>query len=143
MECPCQYLAGRSGVSRNRTAFVPLRILWTENAENCGTGETREKAEMRIVFSRIFSAFSVLTLLRRAGTVAPCRETSRLFGRRPVEMPVQKLERPRAVDRVRAVEEFNGRAFADAKRVVEPAHLGRSEERRVGKECRSRWSPYH
>ena len=21
--------------------------------------------------------------------------------------------------------------------------LGRSEERRVGKECRSRWSPYH
>ena len=25
---------------------------------------------------------------------------------------------------------------------VEP-DLGRSEERRVGKECRSRWSPYH
>src|SRR6516164_4415724 len=23
------------------------------------------------------------------------------------------------------------------------AHVGRSEERRVGKECRSRWSPYH
>ena len=23
------------------------------------------------------------------------------------------------------------------------AWLGRSEERRVGKECRSRWSPYH
>ena len=22
-------------------------------------------------------------------------------------------------------------------------HVGRSEERRVGKECRSRWSPYH
>ena len=22
-------------------------------------------------------------------------------------------------------------------------HTGRSEERRVGKECRSRWSPYH
>ena len=25
----------------------------------------------------------------------------------------------------------------------ECAHLDRSEERRVGKECRSRWSPYH
>ena len=25
----------------------------------------------------------------------------------------------------------------------EGGHLGRSEERRVGKECRSRWSPYH
>src|SRR2546430_11768175 len=24
-----------------------------------------------------------------------------------------------------------------------PAELARSEERRVGKECRSRWSPYH
>src|SRR5256885_12894306 len=24
-----------------------------------------------------------------------------------------------------------------------PAEINRSEERRVGKECRSRWSPYH
>src|SRR5256884_2905014 len=24
-----------------------------------------------------------------------------------------------------------------------PSHVKRSEERRVGKECRSRWSPYH
>src|SRR2546430_13605803 len=27
--------------------------------------------------------------------------------------------------------------------VVLPPRLARSEERRVGKECRSRWSPYH
>ena len=27
--------------------------------------------------------------------------------------------------------------------VEELAAEGRSEERRVGKECRSRWSPYH
>ena len=27
--------------------------------------------------------------------------------------------------------------------LVEPEKQGRSEERRVGKECRSRWSPYH
>src|SRR3712207_9231686 len=26
---------------------------------------------------------------------------------------------------------------------AEPTTAGRSEERRVGKECRSRWSPYH
>src|SRR3712207_8801518 len=26
---------------------------------------------------------------------------------------------------------------------VDGEHLRRSEERRVGKECRSRWSPYH
>ena len=29
----------------------------------------------------------------------------------------------------------------EAKKIL--AHLLRSEERRVGKECRSRWSPYH
>src|SRR5256714_3280282 len=29
------------------------------------------------------------------------------------------------------------------KPVMEGAGKGRSEERRVGKECRSRWSPYH
>src|SRR5687768_18422409 len=27
--------------------------------------------------------------------------------------------------------------------LVTPGHIFRSEERRVGKECRSRWSPYH
>ena len=26
---------------------------------------------------------------------------------------------------------------------VDTAYSARSEERRVGKECRSRWSPYH
>src|SRR2546426_9675085 len=26
---------------------------------------------------------------------------------------------------------------------IRPEIFGRSEERRVGKECRSRWSPYH
>src|SRR5258707_3462100 len=31
---------------------------------------------------------------------------------------------------------------ADSKEQV-LSSLGRSEERRVGKECRSRWSPYH
>ena len=29
------------------------------------------------------------------------------------------------------------------KRTHRLCNLGRSEERRVGKECRSRWSPYH
>ena len=37
------------------------------------------------------------------------------------------------------------RALADLNLQVAqyPVALGRSEERRVGKECRSRWSPYH
>ena len=37
------------------------------------------------------------------------------------------------------------RSFSDneAARVILISAEGRSEERRVGKECRSRWSPYH
>ena len=34
------------------------------------------------------------------------------------------------------------RAFADYTTASQLANI-RSEERRVGKECRSRWSPYH
>src|SRR3712207_7427974 len=49
----------------------------------------------------------------------------------------QELEPERVVRRVRAA----------VRRPVELARVGllgaRSEERRVGKECRSRWSPYH
>ena len=39
----------------------------------------------------------------------------------------------------------NHLAYAPASGTVVTAHVwqGRSEERRVGKECRSRWSPYH
>ena len=34
-------------------------------------------------------------------------------------------------------------AFWVYKEVSKPLAVRRSEERRVGKECRSRWSPYH
>jgi len=34
-------------------------------------------------------------------------------------------------------------AVCDPIRRLLPTVVGRSEERRVGKECRSRWSPYH
>src|ERR1035438_644071 len=34
-------------------------------------------------------------------------------------------------------------AIANAFKLPIPARAWRSEERRVGKECRSRWSPYH
>src|SRR2546430_5060157 len=37
----------------------------------------------------------------------------------------------------------NASVPAGANLVLAPGHGKRSEERRVGKECRSRWSPYH
>ena len=39
-----------------------------------------------------------------------------------------------------------GTNFVNLRQAGDPVELGRtyrSEERRVGKECRSRWSPYH
>src|SRR5215510_6791799 len=36
-----------------------------------------------------------------------------------------------------------GAVHLDPQRVTVGGELARSEERRVGKECRSRWSPYH
>ena len=33
--------------------------------------------------------------------------------------------------------------FKDCDEIWHAGDIGRSEERRVGKECRSRWSPYH
>src|SRR5256884_9805331 len=36
-----------------------------------------------------------------------------------------------------------GRVLQESLLSSETEHLPRSEERRVGKECRSRWSPYH
>ena len=38
---------------------------------------------------------------------------------------------------------FTGDEVPPRKRVTTCQKLTRSEERRVGKECRSRWSPYH
>src|SRR2546426_4010680 len=40
-------------------------------------------------------------------------------------------------------ESFPGRLGTETLDFNETSPLGRSEERRVGKECRSRWSPYH
>jgi len=49
--------------------------------------------------------------------------------------------------RIEAIEEIRGKKFKSAKEAKEKALATvfekRSEERRVGKECRSRWSPYH
>src|SRR2546426_3678787 len=54
----------------------------------------------------------------------------------------------RVADRVEAIGALANRLglvrhLDDAAGVVGDGAEGRSEERRVGKECRSRWSPYH
>ena len=39
--------------------------------------------------------------------------------------------------------DHNNYKHKDFPLLSEKSHFTRSEERRVGKECRSRWSPYH
>src|SRR5256885_6615642 len=64
---------------------------------------------------------------------------------RHVVVPARRVER-RAGEAVEPLDVRQARVVQHAGRRDE--HLGlelvaRSEERRVGKECRSRWSPYH
>src|SRR2546425_604508 len=59
--------------------------------------------------------------------------TSTLFGR-PVRLPLMLAP-------IGSIETFAEGGGATAAKASE--EFGRSEERRVGKECRSRWSPYH
>src|SRR2546422_10988059 len=48
------------------------------------------------------------------------------------------------LDRIRVGRALVGPVALDARKAQrEAARILRSEERRVGKECRSRWSPYH
>ena len=44
---------------------------------------------------------------------------------------------------VKELREMTGAGMMDCKKALTEADGNRSEERRVGKECRSRWSPYH
>ena len=72
--------------------------------------------------------------------VVPLAEPEREFAAR---VPPPAPEPPRPTTR-RAI-------FYDVENASQPGHIARviehlairSEERRVGKECRSRWSPYH
>ena len=54
-----------------------------------------------------------------------------------IVLPGQAKEKPQYAE----VIEVGPGAVVDGKLV--PMDVKRSEERRVGKECRSRWSPYH
>src|SRR2546428_12136400 len=66
--------------------------------------------------------------------LAPCRCLSRM----PAELRPNK-------DRGSLISQFcfSGKTNSASKQPPSVATVRRSEERRVGKECRSRWSPYH
>ena len=73
------------------------------------------------------------------------------------EAEIMLLHEPAYLEKIKALNETGGEAgkgtpmgvgsydiaLLAAGGVIELADALRSEERRVGKECRSRWSPYH
>ena len=61
-----------------------------------------------------------------------------------VEKPTLVNTQGRAFEKATVVEVLKDNIQEDGSRVGDQVVLlQRSEERRVGKECRSRWSPYH
>ena|SRR2546429_9473271 len=69
-------------------------------------------------------------------------------GGAPATRETDLLHSLNLVEEVNAVVLTGGSAYgldsaSGVMRYLEEQGLGRSEERRVGKECRSRWSPYH
>ena len=66
-------------------------------------------------------------------------------------MILEKINKPNDIKKLDPIE-YNQLAYEIRQFLIEnisktgghlASNLGRSEERRVGKECRSRWSPYH
>ena len=55
----------------------------------------------------------------------------------------KKLSKKKASPFFKERREFIKRMLGGAKYIDYRLDMMRSEERRVGKECRSRWSPYH
>ena len=79
---------------------------------------------------------------------APIVRHSELFMAMPVHelqtgVPIQLLENRADIRQAEAVIKAAKLDLKSVKAQLLPNVTIRSEERRVGKECRSRWSPYH
>src|SRR2546425_12866655 len=85
-------------------------------------------------------------LVARRESAGPLHAPARcpVFSSEPLDLPV--LVRHKSLDFSSHRTSINDYFAAFAPSVLlgsSPARAQRSEERRVGKECRSRWSPYH
>src|SRR5256885_15550189 len=79
-------------------------------------------------------------------TAVPTDARRRSPSRRSVALPAIQAwpsEREGRAPALHAAIAVRGRDQLAAQPRAEPREEVRSEERRVGKECRSRWSPYH
>ena len=78
-------------------------------------------------------------LMKRAGIAMKWHLMKQGLDEKAIEKEIQKLNLRREAQ----VKEKLETAEKESKKKAEKPVAERSEERRVGKECRSRWSPYH
>src|SRR5215204_5045396 len=104
---------------------------------NCGV-RVHLALELRYLFKCLAQAY-VATTDRRGDHLG-----------NPIDLRIRDFQRPpHVLDRGLRGEGSKRDDLADRVATVETSHMvdhvgsKRSEERRVGKECRSRWSPYH
>src|SRR5712675_2866920 len=80
------------------------------------------------------------------GRVDPCGLSPRSYDT-PTDIQTGAMTMPKTPMRIAAICQimmaFAGATAAHAQAAGPCREIVRSEERRVGKECRSRWSPYH
>src|SRR5580698_1586879 len=132
-------IVARCGVSHGAISAIlrPLGGVIRRDMLSEGTGRRlsmAERVEIRVCLERGWSYRRIGAELGRAASTV-CREVA-AGGGRAAYRPVACHERAR-----QAARRPKPRKLADP--ALFAAVAGRSEERRVGKECRSRWSPYH
>ncbi len=71
---------------------------------------------------------------RLSSSRLPKKQLKKIGNKRLIDWTIENVKKSRYVDKIviATTDDEENRPFVD-----------RSEERRVGKECRSRWSPYH
>src|SRR2546422_3864682 len=134
------YLALSPNGTRSRSHL--LGLLWPESPDD------KARRSLNEAVRRLRSALGTERLLTRGDTLQ--------LNASELEVDVRQFEALRAEGQVRALELIRGEFlegfhvddapvfedWMDTQR-AQIRQAARSEERRVGKECRSRWSPYH
>src|SRR3989449_7775264 len=122
-----------------RRALLVLVLLPCSTAAQA-PGPLRERVAARVAQAPATGVG--LTLYRRAGKLASVRELLELMITRSSNLATNILIERVGAARAQASARTLGAWSIQVLRGVEDGKA-RSEERRVGKECRSRWSPYH
>ena len=126
-----------SGLKINRAADSPAQLQISENlrAQTSGLSQAIDNSQMAV--SLLQTAEGALEEVSRA--LIQARQLAVHAGNEGVNDPEMLLADQREFENI--VEQIN--RIAAGTQYGHNYLLDRSEERRVGKECRSRWSPYH